>query len=60
MLQTRHIFIQTIGIVYDQIGVNSACLALSISPDGLINIGVNGPATFRTLGFVFIERKKVI
>ncbi|UZQ31067.1 MAG: hypothetical protein OHM56_06175 [Spiroplasma phoeniceum] len=38
MLQTRRSFIQTIGIVYDQIGVNSACLALSISPDGLINI----------------------
>ncbi len=59
MLQTRHSFKQTIGVIYDQIGVNSACLALSINPDGLINIGVNGPATFRPLGFVFIERKKV-
>ncbi|UZQ30165.1 MAG: hypothetical protein OHM56_01040 [Spiroplasma phoeniceum] len=35
MLQTRHIFIQTIGVIYDQIVVNSACLALSINPDGL-------------------------
>ncbi len=59
MLQTRHDFTQTIGIIYDQIGVNSACLALSINSDGLINIGVNGPATFKPLGFVFIERKKV-
>ncbi len=59
MLQTRHSFRQTIGVIYDQIGVNSACLALSINPDELINIGVNGPATFRPLGFVFIERKKV-
>ncbi|RUO85747.1 hypothetical protein D9R21_06985 [Spiroplasma endosymbiont of Megaselia nigra] len=58
MLQTRHGFAQTIGVIYDQIGVNSACLALSINPDGLINIGVNGPATFKPLGFVFIERKK--
>lgn len=59
MLQTRRGFKQTIGIIYDQIGVNSACCALSINPDGLINIGVNGPATFRPLEFVFIERKKV-
>ncbi|WP_348735006.1 hypothetical protein [Spiroplasma endosymbiont of Ammophila pubescens] len=59
MLQTRHSFKQTIGVIYDQIGVNSACLALSINPDELINIGVNGPVTFKPLGFVFIERKKV-
>ncbi|MFW4371202.1 MAG: hypothetical protein EHV01_004605 [Spiroplasma sp. hy2] len=60
MLQTRRSFTQTIGVIYDQIAVNSACLALSINPDGLINIGVNGPATFKSLRFVFIERKKVI
>ncbi|WP_338955820.1 hypothetical protein [Spiroplasma endosymbiont of Polydrusus cervinus] len=58
-MQTRRGFTQIIGIIYDQIGVNSACLALSINPDGLINIGVNGPATFRPLEFVFVERKKV-
>ncbi|WP_338954950.1 hypothetical protein [Spiroplasma endosymbiont of Polydrusus cervinus] len=59
MLQIRRGFTQIIGIIYDQIGVNSACLVLSINPDGLINIGVNGPATFRSLEFVFVERKKV-
>ena len=59
MLQTRRSFTQTIGVIYDQIGVNNACLALSINSDGLINIGVNNPATFRPLEFVFIERKKV-
>jgi len=59
MLETRRDFTQTIGVIYDQIGTNSACLALSINPDGLINIGVNGPTTFRNLGTMFIERKKV-
>ncbi|UZQ29869.1 MAG: hypothetical protein OHM56_12290 [Spiroplasma phoeniceum] len=59
VFQKGQIFIQTIGVIYGQIVVNSACLALSINPDGLINIGVNGPATFKPLGFVFIERKKV-
>ncbi|GAA6238027.1 MAG: hypothetical protein SPLM_01500 [Spiroplasma phoeniceum] len=58
MLQTRHGFIKTLSVLYDQIGNNRECWALSINPNGLINVGVNGTATFRELETMLIERKK--
>ncbi|WP_348735255.1 hypothetical protein [Spiroplasma endosymbiont of Ammophila pubescens] len=59
MLQTRRGFIKTLSVLYDQIGNNRECWALSINPSGLINVGANGTATFRKLGTIFIERKRI-